>query len=744
MKRRKRQGKRIFLRLACICSAVLLMGGIGVVMYVLPYSRSTMDLSLMQLQDSGTPAVLYSAESHENGDTVYRFMAEALPPLGARSIRVALEEMPEDLLHAFIAMEDKRFYSHKGVDIKRTLHAAWDYAVRRGEASFGGSTITQQVVKNLTGYAERTPERKLSEMFCAWDLEKQVSKEEILEVYLNIIHLGSGCSGVGAAAKEYFGKSVTELTLCECATLAAVTSNPAYYHPRNHPENNRKRREIVLSQMLSQGYISETEYQGAISEEPMICPKREMDVPMTSWYTEAVMADVLKDLQARRGMTKEAAERLLSSGGLLIETCMDVKLQAVLTSYYEALGHFPEGEDGRPQSAVIVIDPHSGEVLGLVGAIGEKTAYYPQNYATQTKRPAGSTIKPIGVYAPALKNGDITWGSVFEDEAQAEYNGRPWPSNADGIYRGRVTLREGIANSLNTVAVQVAEQIGVEAAFDFMKNTLHMQSLLPPERGNAGDVTLASVALGQQSVGVTLRELTAAYTVFLEGVYHAPITYRRVIDPKGNVLLENKTQGERVLSAEEAGIMTKLLESVTEDGTAKGLHLKKEGTAVAGKTGTTQDSCDKWFVGYTPRLLCGVWMGYDYPKPLASAWGNPCLYIWDDVMRELEICYERYLGQTEFSLPEGLVSVKLCPETGEIASPGCYLAAKEGRMPEVGWFVEGSEPRDTCRLHFDLEALPDGETGEETAESAPFEEGEPRIPNQISPWYQRKFEKIVP
>ena len=164
---------------------------------------------------------------------------------------------------------------------------------------------------------------------------------------------------------------------------------------------------------------------------------------------------------------------------------------------------------------------------------------------------------------------------------------------------------------------------------------------------------------------MTLQEVTAAYTVFLEGVYHAPITYRRVTDPKGNVILENQTQGERVLSAEEAAIMTKLLESVTEDGTAKGLHLKKEGIAVAGKTGTTQDSCDKWFVGYTPRLLCGVWMGYDYPKPLASAWGNPCLHIWDDVMRELEICYERYPAQTEFSLPEGLVSVKLCPETGE-------------------------------------------------------------------------------
>ncbi len=744
MKQRKKQGRHIFLRIVCIFSALMILGAIGVVMYVLPYSRARMDLSLMKLEEGGTPAVLYTAEPQENGDTVYRFIGEALPPSGTQSIPVAFEELPEDLLHAFIAMEDKRFYTHKGVDMKRTLHAAWDYAVSRGEASFGGSTITQQVVKNLTGNAERTPERKLTEMFCAWDLEKQVSKEEILEVYLNIVHLGSGCSGVGAAAKEYFGKSVSKLTLCECATLAAVTSNPSYYHPRNHPENNRKRREIVLSQMLAQGYISNAEYRDAMQEEPVILPKPERATPMTSWYAETVMADVLRDLQERRGMTREAATRLLSSGGLLIETCMDARLQSVLTAYYEDTGHFPQDTGGGPQSAMIVMDPYSGEVLALVGAIGKKESYYPQNYATQTRRPAGSTIKPIGVYAPALKNGEITWGSVFEDEPQAEIGGRPWPSNADGVYRGRVTLREGIASSLNTVAVQVAEKIGVDAAFDFMKNTLHMQSLLPPEKGSAGDMTLASVALGQQSRGVTLREVTAAYTAFGEGIYHAPITYRRVIDTKGNVMLENKTQGERVLSVEDAAIMTKLLESVTEDGTAKGLHLKEDGISVAGKTGTTQESCDKWFVGYTPRLLCGVWMGYDYPKPLDSAWGNPCLYIWDDVMTELENCYGKYPEKTEFAVPKGLVSVKICPETGEVASPGCYLAAGEGSAPEIGWFTEGTAPRDTCRLHFDLWTFPDGGSGEETTEPEIFGEGEALLPKHVSPWHKRDFVGITP
>ncbi len=745
MKRRKRQGKRIFLKLVCIFAAVTILGAVGVVMYVLPYSRATMDLSLMELEHHGAPAALYTAEPQENGDTVYRFMAEALPPSGGRSVRVTYEEMPKNLLDAFIAMEDKRFYTHKGVDLKRTLHAVWDYMVSVGNASFGGSTITQQVVKNLTGKNERTPERKLTEMFCAWDLEKRVSKEKILEVYLNIVHLGSGCSGVGAAAKAYFGKSVSELSLCECATLAAVTSNPSFYHPRNHPENNRVRRETVLREMLEQGYISESDYNDAMQESPVILPTQNADVPMMSWYTETVMADVLRDLQERRGMTEEAAARLLSSGGLLIEACMDEKLQSILTAYYEDTAHFPEGSDGMPQSSMIVIDPHSGEVLAIAGAIGKKESYYPQNYATQTMRPAGSVIKPIGVYAPSLKQGHITWGSVFEDQPQGEMNGRPWPKNADGLYRGRVTLREAVSHSLNTVAVQVAEKTGVEAAFDFMKNTLHMQSLLPAQNRDLRDMTLASVALGQQSRGVTLREVTAAYTALYEGIYHLPITYRRVIDAEGQTLLENKTRGERVLTVQEAAVMTKLLESVTDDGTAKGLPLKEErGIAVAGKTGTTQESCDKWFVGYTPRLLCGVWIGYDYPKPLEDAWGNPCLYIWDDVMTALEGRYEKYPAKTAFDVPQGVVAVKICPETGEIACPECDCTGEEGRQTEIGWFVEGSEPKETCRMHFDLARLPDHTGGEQVPLPMPSTEDKAIVPKRIFPYRKRDLEEVTP
>ena len=738
MKTRKKQRKKVFLRLISIGLSVLILGGVGVVFYILPYSRATMDMSLMELEGGGAPAVLYTAEVQENGDTVYRFVSEGMPPSGEKILHVAYGEMPEHLRCAFIAMEDKRFYTHQGVDMKRTLHAAWDYVKSFGKASFGGSTITQQVVKNLTGNNERTPERKLTEMFCAWDLEKKASKEEILEVYLNIVHLGSGCTGVGAAAEEYFGKSVAELSLCECATLAAITSNPAYYHPRNHPENNRQRRDVVLSQMYAQGYISEAEYNEALKETPIVLHSRTAEAEVTSWYTETVMNDVWRDLQERCGMTRDAATRLLASGGLFIEICIDKAAQDTLTAYYGDIEHFPSGEGGDLQSAAVLIDPYSGEILALVGGIGSKETYYPQNYATQTMRPSGSVIKPIGVYAPALKEGYIHWGSVFEDEAQGEIDGRPWPRNADGIYRGRVTLREGVAHSLNTVAVQVAEKLGVETAFDFMKNTLHMQSLRSPSNKEAGDMTIASVALGQQSRGVTLREVTAAYTVFCEGIYHAPISYRRVTDASGVVLLQNHTGGERVLSVEDAAIMTKLLEAVTDDGTAAGLSLKSEqGIAVAGKTGTSQDSCDKWFVGYTPRLLCGVWMGYDYPKPLEDAWGNPCLYIWDDVMTALEESYEKYPAKAEFDLPQGIVSVKICPETGEIATPECDLAEDGENKPEIGWFREGSEPQNTCRMHFDMHDLPDVEG----AEAFPFSmcptNEKALLPQEISPWHPK-------
>jgi len=686
--------------------AILLLLSIGVFFWILPYSRATLDLSLLSLREEGESAKLYVPDldcDMREENVTYHLSCERLPSVNRKRKLVNFDELPDHLVHAFIAIEDKRFFEHHGVDIIRTGHALWDFLVHKGKADFGGSTITQQLIKNLTGYRDRTPERKLTEIFTALDLEKKVDKETILTVYLNVINLGGGCEGVGAAAEYYFGKTVDELTLPECAALAAITNNPTLYNPRTHPEENTRRQRIILSEMKEKGYITSQDYDTAVNTPLVLRPEPEVNPRMTSWYTEMVAADVLRDLQARLGYTYEKASRLLSTGDLSIETVMDESLQRILTKYYETEENFPMGTHGRPQSAAVIIDPHNGDILAVAGAVGVKNAYYLQNYATAAKRPAGSVIKPPGIYAPALHEGLITWGSVWEDLPVGENEGHPWPRNADGLYRGRVTLRDAVAHSLNTVPVALAQQLGVENSFRFLKERLHMDSLIPASGKALHDMTLSSVALGQQSEGVTVREMTAAYTIFTEGLYHAPVSYRRVLDREGNVLLENKPRGERVLTRNEAALMTRLLETVTEDGTARGLWLKdKMGISVAGKTGTTQNNWDRWFIGYTPRLLCGVWMGYEYPVPLEGIDGNPCLGIFDDVMISCETVYSRAPFREGFERSPEVIPVRICPLSGQIITPDCINALPAETLPRVGWFIEGSEPRDCCRLHYSL------------------------------------------
>ncbi|MBQ9781164.1 MAG: transglycosylase domain-containing protein [Clostridia bacterium] len=743
MKKQRKKKKHIFLGVLSILLVLIILATTAAVIYILPYSRATMDLSLLAPAEERKPAVLYVSDGKKgpDGETVYHPLDETLPTDLRRQVILTYEEIPQNLINAFVAIEDKRFYEHQGVDFIRTFHAAYNYVSKKGDASFGGSTITQQLVKNLTGQTDRTPDRKLTEIFTAIDLEKKVEKKTILTAYLNVINLGNGCIGVGAAADAYFDKKASELTLAECAAIAAITNNPTRYNPRTHPDENMRRRKIILTEMLSQGYIGEEEYARAVGEALTLCAEKKDASSMTSWYTEMVAADVLRDLQVRLGYSHERAALLLANGGLVIEAAMNEALQAALTEYYEQEENFPVGTSGHPQSSAIIIDPYSGDILAVSGAVGRKEAYYLQNYATATKRPAGSAIKPLGVYAPALKEGLITWGSIYEDSPTLEKNGRPWPKNADGLYRGRVTIRDAVAQSLNTVPVEIVRAIGLENSFDFLRNTLHMESLIPANQNSANDMTVSSVALGQQHGGVTVRELTAAYTIFTEGLYRPPVSYHRVLDAEGNVLLENKSVGERVLTKQEATLMTHLLETVTEDGTARGLKLKDEsGIPVAGKTGTTQNNCDRWFVGYTPNLLCGIWMGYEYPVPLDGIDGNPCLTVFDEVM---SACEEIYRGsRVDFDRDPSVIPVRVCPLTGEIATPECYDALIDKNLPQTGWFIEGTEPKDACRLHFGgwMESMPletESETDEPSTQQEDTVESQPNEPwwfSRILPW----------
>lgn len=694
--------------------ALCLLGvAIGTV-YLLPYTKTTMDLSLLPSLYSGAPAKLYVAPSQGRvSRRGYAPSEDALPVTSQKFTAVTYENLPQHLIHAFIAIEDKRFFEHQGIDLWRTAQASINYLLGK-EQTFGGSTITQQLVKNLTQRDERTLERKLTELFSAVDMEKKLHKEEILEAYLNVINLANGCRGVGAAAKYYFDKDIGELSLAECACLAAITNNPSYYDPLRYPRNNQTRRNLILEEMYRQGYISSEQLSSALSTSVSVSPREQDTIKESSWYADMVTKDVIHDLQTRLGYSQEHATALVYHGDLIIETAMDAELQSILEAYYEDVTNFPQGEAGRPQSAMMIIDPFSGDILAVAGAVGEKSGFRIQNYATDTKRPAGSAIKPLSVYAPALEMGIINFASIYEDEPIKNTRGMPWPRNADGLYRGKTTVREAVALSTNTVAVKILEEIGLENSFDFLRDKLGIKSLLPADSKNAHDLTVSSLALGQQSHGVSLRELLGGYTVCYEGVFHSPVSYHRVLTSSGEVLLSNTTAGEVVLSQENACILTHLLEGVVADGTASSLTLGQElGIAVGGKTGTTQNNCDRWFVGLTPRLAAAVWVGYEYPKELRGIDGNPCLGIWDEVMSACETAYEGRPWMADFPTCPNVIPLTVCPHSGAIATEACrdQLPTDASRIRVFeGWFDTSHMPTPDCPLHH-------AETKEESADN---------------------------
>ncbi len=610
------------------------------------------------------------------------------------SIYVSGAELPQHVKDAFVSIEDKRFYDHKGVDWYRTAAACANYLLGFSD-SFGASTVTQQLIKNLTQHAEATPKRKMQEILYALDLERTLDKSQILELYLNVIHFSEHCDGIGAAAMHYFSKMPQELSVAESATLAAIINNPSYYNPIRNPQNNLNRRNVILNQMLSQGCIDETQYREAVNSPlGLNIDSSDNETDADSWYADMVIQDVIHDLKQKYGMTQSAASTLLYSGGLKISVAVDPAIQAAVERYYESKVNVPVNEEGvRAQSALIVIDSHTGDVLGVAGAVGKKQGNRVQNFATQTLRSPGSALKPISVYAPALEHGLITWASVFDDVPInfSENGSVAWPKNASYGYRGLTDVAYAVAESTNTASVRVLQKLGLDRAFRETKSRFHIDNLY--EGNGKTDRDLAALALGQLNYGVTLRELANAYCVFADGgVYHPWRSYYRVLDAEGRILLSAPDGGEVVMSEGNAAVMTKLLQGAVEYGSAASIDLKKQ-IECAGKTGTTNRDADRWFIGYTPDLVCGVWCGYEYPAPLVGK--NACLKIWDDVMRE--IADTRQL-QTTFSVPSALVRVSYCRDSGKIPCDACTYDPRGDRIV-TGWFVKGTEPHALCDCH---------------------------------------------
>lgn len=627
---------------------------------------------------------------------------------GKRCIPVSYEQIPQALIDAFVAVEDKRFWQHRGVDLLRTAEAGINYFTGK-EGRFGASTITQQLIKNLTGEDEISVRRKIREICWANQLEHRWSKQEILEKYMNVINLARGCYGVGAAAQCYFNKTVEELTLAECATIAAITNNPSYYDPVRYPEHTRQRRDLILGRMAEQGYIAvEQAQQAKATPLSVVASSRESTEKIHSWYVDMVIEDVVDDLCRTLGYTREQANRLIWSGGLQIDAAICPEMQLEVEKYYCELDNFPIHQNGeRAQSGMLILDPQTGDILAVAGAIGEKQADRIRSYATDALRPAASAIKPLSVYAPALQMKKITWASVLDDvpldfKNTAKGGVSAWPQNANRVYRGLTDIRYAVAQSVNTVAVRLLREIGAEKSFDFLKNTLHMSSLIDGKTADDGsfltDRGEAALALGQFQYGVTLRELTAAYTMAANGgVYVEPHAYYRVIASDGSVLLSNPIRITSAISEQNAYILTKLLQSVVLQGTGKGANLP--GVEVAGKTGTSGADCDKWFIGYTPRLLAGVWYGFEYPAPLSDVSGNPAVRIWKENMAKLHPMAEQQTGRKRtFSSVPGVIRLTYCQDSGKIPTEACQKDLRGDRCA-VGYFVQGTEPDEHCDCH---------------------------------------------
>ena len=507
-------------------------------------------------------------------------------------IIVSLDEIPLHTRQAFIAAEDLRFYDHRGIDVYRILGALRSN-LKSGSLAEGASTITQQLAKLTHLSAEKTIRRKLEEINLAFQIEKVYNKDEILAMYLNTVYFGRGAYGIQAAAQAYFGVDEEDLTLNQSASLAAIIKAPSIYAPHISPSNNRSRRQYILSVMAENGFISQEEKQAALDESIWVLAQ-EAEKQLYSWYIDEALRESAELLDL-------SADEVIQ-GGFKIYTAYDARLQTIADEVYADSSFFPAAaSDGTPiQSAMAVVDTNNGAVLAMIGG-RDYTVRRGLNRATQMRRQPGSALKPLAVYGPALELG-YTTASVLLDE-KTSFGGYT-PRNAGDRYYGLVTMRTAIRNSLNTTAVRLLEEIGLDASIQYL-NKMGI-----PTRNSDRNLSLA---LGSMTYGVTPVELAAAYVPYANGgIYHQPYCVERIETVDGSNVYERKDSGKQVLSAQNAFLMTSLLQSVVSSGT--GTRMLAANTPIAGKTGTvsmTGGNRDIWMTAYTPEISVAVWMGYD-------------------------------------------------------------------------------------------------------------------------------------
>ncbi len=594
------------------------------------------------------------------------------------------EGIPANLANAFIAIEDKGFESHYGVDWKRTFGALLNEFFHFS-TKFGGSTITQQLVKNLTDDRKQDAGRKVREIMRARYLETKYTKDVILECYLNTIPMGHGTYGVQVAANYYFDKDVDELSLAECACLAAITKAPSYYAPDTNPENNKERRETVLYEMKDQGYITEDQYKEAIATKIKVEVNENATAQndINSYFIDALIEQVTTDLCDKYGYTKEKAEQLFYTGGYKIYATVDTSVQsAAEKAYLDVAKKAQKSAKGDPLWGAMTIMDYEGHVRGIVGGIGEKTANRAFNCATDAKRQPGSTMKPISVYASAIESGLINYSSILND-TKAKYG--DWsPKNAGGGYSGNMTAQKAIERSINTIPVALANKMGVQTCFNFLTEKLGLKNLTDE------DLNLSALGLGGTGGGITTLESAAAYAVFGNGgLYYEPTFYTKVTDQKGNIILQHDSQPKMAISEDTAVVMNKLLQTVIygKNGTGTSVASSVPKMKLFGKTGTSSSNNDKWFVGGSPYYVVSSWCGYETMQKMPSANLGIAKSQWATVMSKI------HSGLKAKDFPESPYAVDrfYCTKTGGLATVECKNAA-------VGWYKKGNLP-DTCQKH---------------------------------------------
>lgn len=565
-------------------------------------------------------------EKNRFASTVYDRDGKPVASLYAKTrLWAPIYDIPIALQNAFVATEDYRFFQHKGIDFRGIFRALYQ-DILAGRKVQGGSTITQQLVKNLFLSHEKRVLRKIFEMAYAIRIEQQYSKEEILEFYLNSIYFGHGTWGVQGAAEVYFGKPVQELTISECAMISALAKSPEYYSPYRNPKAALERRNLVLHLMRKHGYLNRDETERLTKE-----PIKSLDRP-GSTYVGAYFTDyILSSLKQKTNYSEE----YLRSAGLSIYTTMDREIQAVAEDAVKSLPVADIDESGvvQPQGAVVVIKPSTGEILALVG--GRRYNPAQLNRAFEIFRQPGSAIKPF-LFAAALETGYQPETKIIDEPLELIVNGRPWrPQNYDAKYRGEITLRTALEESVNTVAVRLVQRLGAGNVFALAKR-MGLENLVA--EGERNDLGPAPLALGGLTKGVTLLELTGAYTsIANQGVRSKPFGIFRVYDKSGKLIYQDRITQETVINPETATELTSMLEGVIMRGTGVRANI---GTKAAGKTGTTNRNTNGWFIGYSPEFLAGVWIGNDRSDQPLIVKGVPlgsgtAAEIWGGILRRI-------------------------------------------------------------------------------------------------------------